>query len=423
MGFTPVLPFRGNGRPSVATPFVTRPSGEAGPAEIGIDHAIAGARVFVDGVERGPVGGRWEGTVWNVPFTGTGSTLRVESAAGVRENTGGVRAGNTYDWNSMTVVSGPTAAAREPRTAGPLRIANMPHGGTVEINGAPVSGGRWVNPATMMEWEVDAPLTIRSFSVTDAAGNQRVMTNANEDLSFYGGVTYTGWDNLTPNTATLRVVGPHAGIFVDGEWRGHLSSPESPGTEIWRYQVPTGAHTIRITDGTDAGFRDYPVNIAPGAMQQIVFVPPSAVAPPPATTRPPLTVMGGFTLPRTAPVAVPAPLTVTGQQGWAVFIGNVGSNTPLASMPIPASGNISTPWPVGNYDLGVNNGTRFERRTITVAPITGAYIDTRTFFAAPAGDGPPPTPVRTGLRITGLPAGAVVSIDGRVVTGDRKSVV
>jgi hypothetical protein len=55
----------------------------------------------------------------------------------------------------------------------------------------------------------------------------------------------------------------------------------------------------------------------------------------------------------------------------------------LASAAIPAAGSLTNPVAVGQYDLGVNNGTRFERRTITVPP-GGATIDLRAFYDAPA---------------------------------------
>lgn len=434
MRFTPVLPFRGNGRPSVATPFVTRPSGDpvvGGPIGAGgaigitITNMPPYGRVFVDDVELDLRGGRWDGGAFIVPITGTGSRIRVTNQSGsqVRGEEGLVDSASVFDWNTLPIIAGGTGTNT-------LRIENMTGGGRVYIDDVEVSpvGGRWDSST----WVMLNPPRGRRLRIVAVNGVVR-----EQDFGSVVDIENANWLTMgvraaASPTGLLAVEGLPAGWSVwvpvyrapdsadaSAQINGYLRLGQSAGgsdpTVVTAKAGPFTAPELKFRSPDGSRWIDYP-DAFTVPVNNGVLVNASALFA--GSSRPPLTFMGGFTLPDSIPTAR-ASLTVVGPPGWQAAIAYQGSTTPLGAAVIPASGGITIPVEVRSYDMLVSDGARSPvLRTITVPP-AGLTVDLRTFYpAAPAGGGPSPTPVRTGIRITGLPAGAVVSIDGRVVTGD-----
>jgi hypothetical protein len=359
-------------------PAFTRPSGDAFDG-IEIENLPAGARVFVDGAEIPTVGGR------RIPFTGRGMILRVQTADGSEARAtdqsgyGGFSSGAGFDWNTLEPVAAVADALPE------FRILNAPAGGgTVWVDGVPVAPLPPTPPwnGHIIQWPA-GEVAVRVQMADGSVRSKLFTVPGNLDynsMNVVSGPTVVGVGigmgapPAPPATGTLVLRGARAG------WTAALA-------RINPSPAPIGAITFDATGTfTQAGLPvgSYAILVGrAGGDNQSRTVMISAGA---TTTED----VGAYF--PTAADAARATLTVSGQPGWKVAIANVGSTMPLVPVAtMPESGVIAVQWPVGRYDLGVNNGTQTVVRTITVPP-EGVRVETRIFFPAVGSPPPPPPP-------------------------------
>lgn len=352
MTYNPLPPARGrNGRP-VLSPVFVRPSGDAGSFSIG--NFPFGAQVFVDGL---PVtgGSTFENTM-RLPYSGEGRVLRVVTPAGeARElDLGGLAPvrGGDYDWNTMTPVA---SADTAPPTA--LVVQEMPHGGRVFVNDAPVDGA-WTD-ASQRAWRV--PLSspvLASLRVTDAAGAERRRTDRTP-INLSRGVAYVNWNELDADEGSLRVFGaPHTQLWVRDVLQPR---PDAGAGGVLLYpRLPTGTYAVRLV--AEDGFTWTPtVTIRAGETTQVPLVRPAAPAP------------GTIRVPVILPTApVPATLALVGaREGWTAALARVSpAPQAIGAVAFPASGAFTQPGlPPGTYTLLVGRGPGdTQQRTLTLAP-------------------------------------------------------
>lgn len=384
-------------RPTIATPNLAplprvRPSGTllsadaqwgtfGTPESISIAAMPPDADVFADGTALSTVGAGWDGTTAHFPMSNAFTRLRVVSPSqGTRESVGNFGARDVFNWDTMPRVEGVSSAPTV------LRVVSMPPGGQVYINGTPVDG-RWVGN----EWEVPVGPVVSSLRIADASGNSRSRTEASQTAVLAGRLR-TSWADLTPDSAQVRVVGPHVVLFIDDVQQGRPNAEDAAGN-IRRYDIPLGPHTIKVRaeDGYEWTF---PVNVPAGTAQQLMLIRPAA--PPPRR----MDVGGIGTGTATGTLRI-----VGGRPGWTAALARSGTPpTPIGAVTLDGTGSFTQPnLPAGDYILlvgrpGADNMAP-QTRTFPIAGGQTVVADVGTYF--------PPAPAapafNTRLTVLGVP--------------------
>lgn len=422
MTYNPLPPVRQrNGRVPMPPVFV-RPSGVADGFLLEVVNMPPGGTTSVDGVTLSNAGASWDGdpgvvgVAYRYPNVRRGRLVHVSSPDGqLREFDLSVFDANapqaSIDWSEMR----PPAAVDESITTGIIRVFGSPFTQLI-ANGELQRPYDGTNPP---QYPLPAGETTLLFRAADGAEwRQNVNVRRGETVNVSVvrpapprvtvGVGLPPTIPITPATpATLTVSGP-VGVVLAIVRASAPTVPLTPptpipATGIVSVQLPAGDYVLgaRRPDGQA---QQRPIRLVAGAAL-------------------PVNVGPWF------PAATPAPtgrLTVTGDPGWRVAIGAVGSSVPLVPpVTLPASGAVSVEWPVGRFDLAVADGPRAARQTIDV-PAEGVTIDLRRILAllpaldagTGAGAGTGATPTTANVTVTGG-AGWVLTVSAAGVMVNR----
>ena len=327
---------------------------------------------------------------------------------------------------------------------GALRVTGMPREGRVYFNDNELTGIGWADPVAMTAYDVEASGLnfIGELTITDANGVVYKWPDGNP-IDTRSGASYFNFNEFVRQGPIPVYLGvglipaattPPRRSITDVPMNDSIDRSNNTGAVFLITGVPSDVVSLivqenaRVLSGTLAGgmWTASSFDVSDAA---VISVQPTTAG----------GVMGeglrGRALTRT--VAIPAAglsiaystlaapttqyrrvgeggtgsLTVTGEPGWVVALAASGSTTPIAASPIPSSGSISIPVPVGSYNLGVQNANGVRAQSITVTS-TGLTVDTRTFAATPA------PPAMTGIVLVGDTnsiGGATFSLDGVAV--------
>ena len=131
--------------------------------------------------------------------------------------------------------------------SGPLTIANMPHGGTVEIGvdrDEPTC--RWTDDA-LTQWRCTIPTGPQWVRVLSPTGEVRLARTETSNIA----PATIAWESMFPeHHYVIQGLPPGTAVFVDGA--PAVGTWDSDAQQAWHVFMPQGSHAVRLVPPTGA---------------------------------------------------------------------------------------------------------------------------------------------------------------------------